>query len=198
MGSCTICVHGNRASVEASLCRGMSYRALAKRYNVSVAAIGRHNRGHVSEALRDRLAARALGGGPEMSLAQLKASESDNLLSLLVAARARAADIADRARAVADLPGELGAEKQTLAVLVTTAKLLGELAGHTTVNQQNLIISPDYLRLRCALLKALSPPEFRAARLAVAAALRLVEVAPEPKAIEATPAIEVPSSSVEA
>ncbi len=152
---------------------------------MGVGSISRHNRSHVPAALRDRIAARRLGG-VEKSLQELKRDEGDNLLRLLVAQRARLENLADRARLKNNFIGEAQAEKQTLANLVTTARLLGELASGGTTTVQNLIIAPAYLALRAALLQALSPPEYASARAAVSAALRLVETAapePEPLAI---------------
>jgi hypothetical protein len=117
---------------------------------------------------------------------ELKRDESDNLLRLLVSQRARLGDLADRARLKNNFIGEAHAEKQTLANLQVTGRLLLLLGsgGTTTVNQ--LIVSSDYLKLRAALLTALAPSEFRNARAAVSAALRLVETAaPEPEPLVA-------------
>jgi len=178
MSQCKTCAHGSRGAIEQALSRGISYRTLARRYHLGVGSISRHNRSHVPAALRDRISARRLGG-VEKNLAALKRDESDNLLRLLVAQRARLGDLADRARMKNNFIGEAQAEKQTLANLVTTARLLGELStggSTTTVNQ--LIVSSDYLKLRAALLQALSNPEFSAARAAVGKALLAVETAP--------------------
>jgi len=177
MTRCSICSSGNEPAITAALCRGASYRRLAKLYKVGVASVGRHARSHIPDATRDRSAARALGA-TVATLSELKTQESANLLTHLVEARARLFDITDRAREAKNLVAEVSAEKQVLAALTVTAKLLGELAGHATTVNQNLVISPDYFRLRASLMQALSPPECRAARLAVSAALRQIESAP--------------------
>ena len=180
MSTCSSCSHGNRGAIENALTRGISYRFLARKYSLSVGSIGRHNRSHVPAALRDRIASRRLGG-VEKPLAELRRDEGENLLRLLVSQRARLGDIADRARAKNNFLAETQAEKQILAGLTVTGRLLGELASGGTTNVQTLIVAPAYLALRAALLTALAPPEFRNARAAVSAALRLVETAPEPE-----------------
>jgi hypothetical protein len=175
MSQCKVCSFGNRGALENALCRGTSYRTLARKYGLSAAGIGRHNRSHLPAALRDRISARRLGG-VEQSLAELKRDEGDNLLRLLVAQRGRLGDLADRARMKNNFLGEAAAEKHVLANLTVTARLLGELStggSTTTVNQ--LVVSASYVKLRAALLQALTGDEFSNARARVSAALRSVE-----------------------
>ena len=71
MSSCKTCSHGSRGAIENALSRGISYRTVARRWGLGVGSISRHNRSHVPAALRDRIAARRLGG-VEKSLAELK------------------------------------------------------------------------------------------------------------------------------
>jgi hypothetical protein len=184
MPRCTVCAHGERGAIEASLCRGTSYRALSKRHGLSVAALGRHRRSHVPEPLRDKLGALALVGC-EVSLDALRRDESAGLLGHLVNQRARLYAILDLAEDQ-DLKVAAAIHARLTATLELTAKLLDQIGGHSTTIQNNLIVAPEYLALRAALLKALAPPEFRAARQAVSVALRAIEsTTPERDAIDA-------------
>jgi hypothetical protein len=46
--NCTVCRHPQRQEIEADLQAGLSYRDVARRYNVSKDVICRHRAGHVS------------------------------------------------------------------------------------------------------------------------------------------------------
>ncbi len=184
MGACSACTHGERGAIDASLCRGTSYRILAKRYGLSIAALGRHRRSHLPERLRDKLGALALVGPTEISLDALRRDESEGLLSHLVNQRARLYSILGEAEEE-DFKAAAAIHARLTANLELTAKLLDQIGGHSTTIQNNLIVAPEYLALRAALLKALAPPEFRAARQAVSAALRDCEAnQPEHDAID--------------
>jgi len=168
MAKCTICSSGNEPAISAALCKGASHARVAKLFHLNKASVGRHARSHISLATHDKAAAVSLGTTVK-DLAELKLSESSNLLAHLVAARQRVFDIGDRARKAGDLGAETASERGVLLNLELTAKLLALLGAHTTQITQSLTISPDYFRLRSVLLQALIP--FREARLAVAAAL---------------------------
>jgi hypothetical protein len=174
MGACTACSHGERGAIDASLCRGTSYRTLAKRYSLSVAALGRHRRSHIPERLRNKAASLALVGA-EVDLDRLRASESENLLAHICNQRAKLYELLDLAEAGGDVKSCCAVHSRISATLELGARVLGEIAGHATTIQNTLVISSEYLALRAALLKALAPSEFRAARQAVSAALRAIE-----------------------
>src|SRR5260370_18057076 len=71
------------------------------------------------------------------------------------------------------------AHKAVLINIEIEGKLLGELGQHTqNTTVQNLVIAPEYLRLRQLLLGALRP--YPQARAAVLAALRSVESVSDP------------------
>jgi len=77
--------------------------------------------------------------------------------------------------------------------LSLTAKLTGELVPHTGVSITNVLLSPDFMRLRAELLRVLA--RYPEAREEVAAVFRRVGLqaatemgAPGPKLIEAQPA----------
>jgi hypothetical protein len=73
---------------------------------------------------------------------------------------------------------------------------LGELQQHSTRTTVSVLVSPEYLQLRNALLRALGP--FPEARRAVAAAIHEVENGaacgtPQPPMIDVTPPLPTPT-----
>ena len=107
------------------------------------------------------------------NLETLRTVESERLLSNAVEVRRRLYASAESAEAVGDFKGASHAYAIILRSLEMVGKLLDQFKGHerTVINQ--LTISPDYIKLRAALINALRPyPE---ARVAVAAVLRDIE-----------------------
>ena len=102
-----------------------------------------------------------------MSLDALRRDESEGLLSHLVNQRARLYAILDLAedqdfKVAAAIHARLSRHTRTNG----QACLIGLADIQRPFGENNLVIAPEYLALRAALLKALAPPEFRAARQA--------------------------------
>ncbi len=187
---CTICENAaRRAEIDVSIIRGMSYAKVAKRYSkpgepkVSVGAVGRHARKHLPSQLRDRVVAKALGASSEVTLAQLKSSESESLLQNLLANRARYHSAQDRSRDAGDLANELLAGRLIDSNLKITGALIGSLTQHAQSLTQNIFVTPNWFRIRSAIMTALRPPAYRAAREAIAKALLAIEAAPQEPAV---------------
>src|SRR5271169_6046250 len=101
---CSICSHPDRGAIETLMARGLSYRALAKRFGVSQASLGRHRRNkHCPPAVANKALAVALTGR-DVSLADLRRDESEGLLGHLVSQRGRLYNILDRAEGVGESP----------------------------------------------------------------------------------------------
>jgi hypothetical protein len=166
---CTICKHRERAAIDLALARRVSVYALAKRYQLGHDAIYRHSRNHLPPQLRAKLLA---GPDTEVDLDHLKATESQSLLANLVAIRHRLFGALDAAEEHGDGYMLTRTTSQLHQNLELTGKLLGDLGvGHTTIN--NVLVMPQYVEMRVALVNALRPhPE--AAR-AVAAVLHQIE-----------------------
>jgi hypothetical protein len=109
----------------------------------------------------------------EIDLEKLRKDESEGLLQTALNLRARIYSQLDQAETSGDLRAAASLDGRILDSLNFTAKLLGELSTHsqTTINQ--LIVSPQYLELRSALIRALQP--FPEARRAVAKVLKTIE-----------------------
>ena len=167
---CTICSHRERAAIDLGLARGVSVSAMAKRYRVSTDALYRHQSNHLPPQLRASLIA-----GPSIEgidLDKLRETESQSLLAHLIALRNRlfaSLDVAEEYRDSAMVTRVTG---QLHTNLELTGRLLGDLrTGNITTT--NILIAPQYVEMRVALVDALRPhPE--AAR-AVAAVLHRIE-----------------------
>jgi hypothetical protein len=149
------------------LARGVSVTALARRYDLSTDAIYRHRKAHLPAQLRAKLIA---GPDTEIDLDRLRETESQSLLANLVAIRHRlfaSLDVAEEcgdSNMVARITGQL---HQNLEL---TGKLLGDLGmGSVT----NVLVMPQYVEMRIALVDALRP--FPEAARAVATVLHQLE-----------------------
>jgi hypothetical protein len=107
----------------------------------------------------------------EIDLDQLRESESQSLLANLVALRHRLFAALDAAEEYNDAGMLTRVSSQLHANLELTGKLLGDLGvGVTNVN---VLVMPQYVELRVALVQALA--SFPEARQAVAAVLHQLE-----------------------
>ncbi len=188
---CTICQHPQRPNIDLAIATGISRRLIAVRFKVSADAAWRHGRAHLTPEIRAALATKVLARGGDMRRILLE--EGTGVVEALKAIRGplfgmflTAVDVGD-ARAATALSGRL---HESLSL---TAKLTGELVPHTGVSITNVLLSPDFMRLRAELLRVLA--RYPEAREEVAAVFRRVGLqaatemgAPGPKLIEAQPA----------
>jgi hypothetical protein len=195
---CTICRHRERPAIDLALARGITAKAVAKRYDIGIHALYRHRKDHLTPAVKARLLA---GPDTELDLENLKETEAQSLLAHVVALRHRIFGHLDLAEEVGDAYSAQRAVAQLPTNLELMARLLGEL-GVGSTHTTNILIAPQYLEMRVALVEALRPyPE--AAR-AVSQALHRIEtkaadtaqgpkfangpaIRPEPALIEAKP-----------
>lgn len=169
--ACTVCAHEHRHTIEVGLANKVSAQTLGKKYGLSRDAILRHARNHLTPQMRAAiLTAQAPAA---IDLEQLRKTESEGLLSQLVTQRARLEQHTDKAAADGDLKAVAALEGQVLKNLALVGKLLGQFAQIHDVRHTNLLVSPDYLKLRALLVDTLRP--FPEAARAVAAALHRME-----------------------
>jgi hypothetical protein len=166
----TITEHPDRGRIERDLALGRPLARIARKYGVSVAAAHRHKK-KLPPQLKAALAAHALR--PAEDLEKLRIEESESLLSHLAAQRARLLISQDAA-----LESEQFGLVATLASgihrnIELVGKYLSEFASHSTQTTISILVTPEYLELRSALLRALAP--YGEARRAVAATLHAVE-----------------------
>jgi hypothetical protein len=144
---------------------------LAARFGVSKDALHRHRRNHLTP--QQAAAILAAQKPTEIDLEALQASESEGLLAQLVVQRARLQGFSEMALDLGDVKAAVAVERSITDNLTLVAKLLGQLVQHHEVRSTSILISPDYLALRAALVKALQP--FPDAARAVGAALHALE-----------------------
>lgn len=168
---CTVCSHREHAAIDLAIARGVSARALAKRYRVGQHSIYRHSVNHLPPQLRAKLIA-----GPSLEgvdLDRVKADESQSLLLHLINLRNRLFASLDVAEEACDSFMVARIAAQLHHNLEVTGKLLGDLGIGGTTTITNILIQPQYVELRVELVRALAP--FPEARAAVAAALHAIE-----------------------
>ncbi|MEI9992075.1 MAG: hypothetical protein WDM86_18815 [Rhizomicrobium sp.] len=167
---CSICNHREHASIDLALARGVSVRALKRRYKLGIDSLYRHAKNHLPPQLRARLIA-----GPSIEgvdLDRLRETESQSLLMNLVALRNRLFSSLDVAEECGDSAMVARVAGQLHRNLEVTGELLGDLStGSTTIN--NVLVLPAYVEMRVELVKALAP--FPDARQAVAKVLHRIE-----------------------
>jgi hypothetical protein len=189
--------HKDRGQIEFELATGKSVRAIANKFGVHEKALYRHKKN-----LPPQLKAAYIGNllAPGVDLETLKTQESEGLLQSLATQRARLLITQDQAMEDSD-----GALVATLSRAIhdnlrLVGTYLGELQSHSTQHVINVLLTPEYLQLRNALIRALGP--FPEARRAVAATLHEMESGaaahtPRPPMIDVKPALSAPDQTNE-
>jgi hypothetical protein len=196
---CTVCTSEHRAQCEIGIVHKVPARVLAARFGLSKDAIHRHAKAHLSPVQRAALL--SAQRPTDVDLDALRTSESEGLLSQLVAQRARLQQSAELALELGDVRASVAAEGAITGNLALVGKLLGQLVQRYDVRHSSVLLSPDYVKLRATLIAALKP--FPEAGRAVAAALYALESdaakditdaarKPEPAVIEHVPAADRP------
>src|SRR5690349_22204067 len=163
---CTICNHPARPQIDLAIAAGVAKRAVAERFGVSRDAVWRHGQTHLTAEMRAALATKLLqregdtrrilleeGAGVSEALKAIRGP----LFGLFLAAVDTGAN-----KAAAALSGRL---HENLALV---AKLTGELVPHAATSITNVLLSPDFQRLRAGLIRLLARyPEAQAEVAAV-------------------------------
>jgi len=149
---CTVCLHPQRDAIDADVLAHLPFRMISKRFEVSWQAVRRH-REHIPVALAKAQTAS-------------DAARGDDLLAQVRTLQAKALAILARAERGGDLRSALGAIREARGNLELLARLLGELQEGATIN---VLMSPEWSRVRAAVIVALTP--FPEARTAVSRAL---------------------------
>ena len=161
---CTICNHPARPQIDPAVATGLSKRAVAARFGVSRDAVWRHAQAHLTSEMRAALATKLLQreGDTRRILLEEVACVTEALKAIrgpLFSLYLVAVDTGDSKAAAALRLHE------NLALI---AKLTGELVPHASTNITNILLSPDFQRLRTELIRVLARyPEARAEVAAV-------------------------------
>lgn len=167
----SIDTHPEREAILRGLALGTPFRQLAKRYGLSVTALfkAKHK---MPDALRNAALASALKPA-EHDLEKLKAEESAGLLANLCMQRVKLLLAQDACLASEQWGTAAAISAQIHSNLRIVATYLGELVTRHTTTSVSLVLQPEYLSLRHAVLRALAPHP--AVRAEVAAAIQRVE-----------------------
>ena len=155
---CTTCTHPDRRAIDTELATGhLVNRRIASQHRLVEASVRRHAANHLPATLVAAAEAEDVAHAIDV-LGQLRAI---NAATLAVLADARKRGDGDLA---------LKAVDRVQRQIELQAKLLGELDERPTVN---VLVAPEWLRVRAVVLDALRPHP--AARQAVAASLVALE-----------------------
>jgi hypothetical protein len=150
--TCTICTHPDHQAIDQALVEGQSFRTIAHQWGVSIDALKRHKRDHLPQTLAQAHQAAQVANG-------------DDLLGRIETLQQKTLAILSKAESNGDHTLALRA----IAEARRNLELLAELTHELNRNPQvNVLLSPDWVRLRSLILAALLPyPEARQ-RVAVA------------------------------
>ena len=144
---CTVCGHPNAAKINEQLIDKVPLETLSKSYNLSVTALHRHKK-HIPAQLVKSQAAK-------------ETAAADSLMGRVAALNNKAEEIYKRALQADNLSAAVGAVRELRGLTELYAKITGELQAQTV---NNIIIMPEWVTLRNAILYALEPyPEARQA-----------------------------------
>jgi hypothetical protein len=183
MARATINEHPDRGRIEFDLARGVPVRAVAKKYCVNIHACYRLLKKLPPQLRAAHMGARLKAGA---DLEKLRLDESEGLLQNIATQRARLLLMQDSAMEAGDHSTATMIAGRILQSIELAGKYLGEFAQHQIRTTVSVLISPEYLEFRAALLRALAP--FPEARRAVAVAMHAIEA----KSAAAGPAIVNP------
>ena len=147
---CTVCNHKEIDKINERLIEGATLESLSTAYKVTVAALNRHKNNHLPAHLVKAQEAKEIAA-------------ASNLMERVAGLESKADDIYLKAMQAENLNAAIGAVRELRAVTELIAKLTGELQ-HQTVNNNNIVVMPEWWGIRTAILKALEPyPEARQA-----------------------------------
>jgi hypothetical protein len=155
--TCTICAHPQRAAIDASLlARRIPRSELSATFRVSQDALDRHAAHHLPATLSKAHAA-------------AEVAHADTLLDQLRALQRRGLAALDRAEEAGDFRVGALLLREARGCLTLLARMTGELVPKPEPDRYSYLLTPEWIRLRGAIVGALEP--FPEARIAVAAAL---------------------------
>jgi hypothetical protein len=168
---CSCCASPHRREIDLALVARVPCSVIGRRFEVSNDSVERHSKHHLSAVQRAALATHLKPSA--IDLDQLRESEGSSLLGQLVAQRAALQTYGQAAFEAKQFQAAISAERGVTANLDLLSKVLGLIITKHEVRSTSLLISPDYLALRHALVEALRP--FPDAMSAVRKALHELE-----------------------
>src|SRR5690349_16765255 len=125
MTECTVCASDRRHQVEIGLVHQVPLRVLARRFDLSLFAIHRHGKNHLTPQMRAAIL--SAQKPTEVDLEALQRNEAEGILSQLVAQRARLQAHSEMALEVGNVADAVRVEAGITKNLELVARLLGTL-----------------------------------------------------------------------
>lgn len=148
---CTVCSSPSRPDIDRALVAGAVLRSVAQQHGLTVWSVKRHRDAHLPAALCQAQEAAELAEADSL-LRQVKGLQAKTLQTLLDAEKK------------GDHRTVLMAVREARGNLELLAKLLGELQQEGTIN---LVVAPEWVRLRGVIVLALAQyPDAQAALVA--------------------------------
>jgi len=146
--TCSICSHPDRAAIDRALVAGEAYRTIAQRYGTSATALHRHKADHIPVKLAQAAVA-------------TQTAEASDLLTEVRDLRAKAYSLLLKAEAAGDIRTALSGVREARGCLELLGEMEGEIDRRPVVN---ILVAPEWVAVRSALMAALVPyPDARAA-----------------------------------
>lgn len=155
--TCTVCSHPQRAEIDHELIQGRAYRHIAERFGISATALTRHKKEHVPGHVAKAQEAKQV-------------ADADDLLKQLKALRNKAISILQQAEKAGDFRTALMGIREARGCIETLMEVEGELDRRGVTN---IIVNPEWVQIRTAILVALQP--YPDAAQAVAGRLAVIE-----------------------
>jgi hypothetical protein len=168
---CSCCGSPHRREIDLALVARVPCSVIGRRFGVSNDSVERHAKHHLSAVQAAALASAMKPSA--IDLDALRESEGSSLLGQLLAQRANLQVIGQAAFEAGNHQAAIAAERGIVANLDLLSKVLGLIIHKSETRSTALLISPDYLELRHALVEALRP--FPDAMAAVGKALHELE-----------------------
>lgn len=159
---CTVCTHEQTEAISMDILSGhMTLREIAEKYGLALTSIHRHKQ-HIPAQL-------------SISHEAQKVARADGVMARIMELDQRADTIYKEAMKEDDPGLALKALKEMRETTSLIAKITGEIQAKTVTNN-TLIITPEWVSMRAAMLKALEPyPEARRALVAALGGFDVVQ-----------------------
>ena len=154
---CTACGHADRAEIDRALVAGLTFRTIADRFGLSETALKRHKADHLPATMAKAKAAEDV-------------ADADDLLAQVRDLHRLAMHLLAKASAAGDLKTALAGVREARACIETLLEVEGEIDRRPQVN---VLVAPEWIQVRSALMVALAP--YPDARTAVAGRLVALE-----------------------
>jgi hypothetical protein len=152
---CSCCTSAHRREIDLALVARVPCSVIGRRFEVSNDSVERHAKAHLSAVQRAALATALRPSA--IDLDQLRETEGSSLLGQLVAQRATLQTYGQAAFEAGQFQAAISAERAVTNNLDLLSRVLGLIISKHEIKSTALLVSPDYLELRHALIEALRP-----------------------------------------